>query len=138
MMTGVPNEAAILKEMNVGADDVLLKPFDVADLTKRVNKLLEEHPGGKLHKPPSPPPQAAPAPVPVPATPSPAPQPVAAQPVQQTQTAVQATPAPTPYANEPQPQPTLTPEQFLIQVFQALPDIDKELLLRMAQRLIQR
>jgi DNA-binding response OmpR family regulator len=48
MMTGVPNEAAVLKEMNVGADDVLIKPFDVSDHMSRVTKLPKEHPGCKV------------------------------------------------------------------------------------------
>ena len=131
MMTGVPNEAAILKEMNVGADDVLLKPFDVADLTKRVKKLLEEHPDGKLHKAPSPPPAA-----PAPTAPPPAPQPGPAQPTAQPQAPVATQSAPAQPPNEPQQK--VAPEQFLIQVFKALPDNDKELLLRFAQRLIQK
>ncbi len=50
MMTGVPNEAAVLKEMNVGANDVLIKPFDVSDHMSRVTKLLKEHPGCKLRQ----------------------------------------------------------------------------------------
>ena len=137
MMTGVPNEAAILKEMNVGADDVLLKPFDVSDLMARVNKLLKEHPNGKLIRVPGRAPQA----VPPPAAPAPAPQPVAAQQAETPQGAVQPKPAPAQPANAPGPQPqaqeTIAPEQFLIQVFKALPDVDKDLLLRMAQRLMQ-
>jgi DNA-binding response OmpR family regulator len=50
MMTGVPSEAAVLQEMNVGADDVLIKPFDVSDHMSRVTKLLKEHPGCKLRQ----------------------------------------------------------------------------------------
>ena len=138
MMTGVPNEADILKEMNVGADDVLLKPFDVSDLMERVNKLLKEHPNGKLNRGPTP----APPPPPQPTAPAAAPEPVAAQPAAQPKATVQAQPVPAQPANGPETQPqaeqTTTPEQFLIQVFQALPDVDKELLLRMAQRLMQR
>lgn len=133
MMTGVPNEAAILKETNVGADDVLLKPFDVGDLLSRVNKLLKEHPGGKLNRAPRPAPP--PAPAPQPAAPPPAPERVAAQPASGPHVAVQAQPSSEQPAND---QQTQSPEQFLIQVFKALPDIDKDLLLRMAQRLIQR
>lgn len=138
MMTGVPNEAAILKEMNVGADDVLLKPFDVEDLMGRVNKLLKEHPDGKLHKGPTIARQAPVAPPPQPTAPPPPPEPVAAEQVAQPQVAVQDQPVPEQAAGESSPEPTMAPEQFLIQVFQALPDVDKELLLRMAQRLMQR
>lgn len=50
MMTGVPSEAAVLQEMNVGADDVLIKPFDVSDHMSQVTKLLKEHPGCKLRQ----------------------------------------------------------------------------------------
>lgn len=132
MMTGVPNEAAILKEMNVGADDVLLKPFDVTDLLTRVAKLLKEHPGGKLHQVTRPTPEAAPVPAPQPVQPPPAPEPVAEHPA--APVAVQSQPE----QAAPDSQQTIAPEQFLIQVFQALPDMDKELLLRMAQRLMQR
>lgn len=138
MMTGVPNEAAILKEMNVGADDVLLKPFDVEDLMGRVNKLLKEHPDGKLHKGPTIARQAPVAPPPQPTAPPPPPEPVAAEQVTQPQVAVQDQPVPEQAAGESSSQSTMAPEQFLIQVFQALPDVDKELLLRMAQRLMQR
>ena len=50
MMAGVPNEAAVLKEMNVGANDVPIKPFDVSDHMSRVTKLLKEHPGCKFRQ----------------------------------------------------------------------------------------
>jgi DNA-binding response OmpR family regulator len=51
MMTGVPNEAVVLKEMNVGANDVLIKPFDVSDHMSRVTKLLKEHPAASCASP---------------------------------------------------------------------------------------
>ena len=50
MMTGVPNEAAVLREMDVGADDVIFKPFDMNDLLARIEKLLLAKPDGRLRQ----------------------------------------------------------------------------------------
>ena len=137
MMTGVPNEAAILKEMNVGADDVLVKPFDEDDLMSRVDSLLKEHPGGKLHQELRTVPQPASGPAAKPAVaPPPAPEAATAKPASPAQ--VQAPPAPAQPINDPESQQTEAPEEILMRVFQALPEVDKELLLRMAQRLMKR
>ena len=42
MMSGVPSEVGVLKEMNVGADDILIKPIDIENLAVRVDALLKK------------------------------------------------------------------------------------------------
>lgn len=42
MMSGVPSEVSVLKEMNIGADDILIKPIDLEELSVRVDALLQK------------------------------------------------------------------------------------------------
>lgn len=102
LMTGVPNEVAVLREMDVGADDVIIKPFDMHNLISRVEALL----GASQEEAPAPPES----------------QPVAYPPQNATE--------------QPRPsQPPVNQEHPLVQVYNSLSSGDKELLLRVAQRL---
>ena len=42
MVTGVPQEAAVLKDMNIDIDGYLVKPFSVRDFLQHVEKLLQQ------------------------------------------------------------------------------------------------
>ena len=42
LITGVPQEAAVLKEMDVDIDGYLVKPFSVRDFLQQVEKLLQQ------------------------------------------------------------------------------------------------
>jgi len=42
MMSGVPSEVSVLKEMNIGADDILIKPIDLEELSVCVDALLQK------------------------------------------------------------------------------------------------
>ncbi|MDP6716157.1 MAG: response regulator, partial [SAR202 cluster bacterium] len=46
IITGVPQEAAVLREMDVGADHYITKPIGMSDLLDRVAELLEQRPVG--------------------------------------------------------------------------------------------
>lgn len=96
LMTGVPNEVAVLREMDVGADDVIIKPFDMHNLITRVEAIL-----GKSQS-------------------APAESPTSSSPVQ----------------NAPEQQTAASPEHTLSQLYNSLSSSDRELLLRMAQRLV--
>ena len=42
LMSGVSSEIEVLKNMDVGADGILIKPFDMDEFLNRVEKILEE------------------------------------------------------------------------------------------------
>ena len=99
LMTGVPNEVAVLQEMDVGADDVIIKPFDMHHLITRVEAIL-----GKA--------QSA---------------------LAESQTASSPTQV------EPEPsspsRPVTRMDSPLAKLYDSLSESDRELLLKMAQRL---
>ena len=105
-MTGVPNEVAVLQEMDVGADDVIIKPFDMNHLVTRVEALLKTSQEKAAQAPSS--------------APTPAPAPTESR-----------SPTPTP---QPAPSPA-SPEQTFMRLYNSLSGSDRELLLKMARRL---
>ena len=47
IITGVPQEVAVLREMDIGADHYMTKPLKMDDLLGRVAQLLGQHPTGE-------------------------------------------------------------------------------------------
>ena len=57
LMSGVSSEIEVLRNMDVGADGILIKPFDMDEFLNRVEKILEErshHKPTKLSSSPTP------------------------------------------------------------------------------------
>ena len=60
LMSGVSSEIEVLKNMDVGADGILIKPFDMDEFLNRVEKILEERSHRTPTKLSTPPPAKAP------------------------------------------------------------------------------
>ena len=58
LMSGVSSEIEVLRNMDVGADGILIKPFDMGEFLDRVEKILEERSHRTPTKLNSPPPKA--------------------------------------------------------------------------------
>lgn len=48
LMTGVPQEAAVLKEMDVGVDGYMVKPVEMSKFLERVESILEKRRGNDV------------------------------------------------------------------------------------------
>ncbi len=53
MMTGVRQEVAVLKEVDVGVDDFMVKPFEMSQFLERVKSILEKRRGHDVLDTPS-------------------------------------------------------------------------------------